>query len=88
MGLLTATGIGAVVGAVVVVFFLESTRFVIPWVPGLSAVQGAALREFLIAAALLVVLRFYAKGLVPERIPQPPLPTAPPEAAVAIERVR
>jgi branched-chain amino acid transport system permease protein len=80
--------IGAVVGAVLVVFFLESTRFIIPWVPGLSAVQGAALRELLIACALLVVLRFYARGLVPESIPQPPLPAAPPEAAVAIERVR
>ena len=80
--------IGAVVGAVLVVFFLESTRFIIPLVPGISAVQGAALRELLIAVALLVVLRFYARGLVPESIPQPPLPTAPPEAAVAIERVR
>jgi len=57
-------------------------------VPGISHVQGAALRELLIAVALLVVLRFYARGLVPEHISQPPLPTAPPEAAVAIERVR
>ena len=63
---------------VLVVFFLESTRFIIPLVPGISAVQGAALRELLIAVALLVVLRFYARGLVPERIPQPPLPAAPP----------
>jgi branched-chain amino acid transport system permease protein len=80
--------LGAVVGAVLVVFFLESTRFITPLVPGISAVQGAALRELLIAVALLVVLRFYARGLVPERIPQPPLPAAPPEAAVAIERTR
>ena len=76
--------VGAVVGAVLVVFFLESTRFVVPLVPGISAVQGAALREFLIAFALLVVLRFYAKGLVPERIPQPPLPTTPARAALVI----
>jgi branched-chain amino acid transport system permease protein len=80
--------IGAVVGAVLVVFFLESTRFVIPLVPGISHVQGAALREFLIALALLVVLRFYARGLVPERIAQPPLPAPPPEAAVAVEKIR
>jgi branched-chain amino acid transport system permease protein len=59
---------GAVLGAVVVVFFLESTRFVIPLVPGLSPVQGAALREFLISASLIVVLRFRPGGLVPERI--------------------
>lgn len=61
---------GALVGACVVVFFLESTRFVIPYVPGLSAVQGAALREFLIALLLLVLLRYNPAGLVPERLPR------------------
>lgn len=61
---------GALVGAFVVVFFLESTRFVIPYVPGLSAVQGAALREFLIALLLLVLLRYNPAGLVPERLPR------------------
>ena len=66
--------IGAVVGAVLLVVFLESTRFVVPWIPGISAVQGAALRELLIAVALLVILRFYARGLVPERIVHPSLP--------------
>src|SRR5262245_22454430 len=65
---------GAVLGAVLVVFFLESTRFLVPLIPNLSAVQGAALRELLISVALLVILRFYAKGLLPERIQHPPLP--------------
>jgi len=65
---------GAVLGAVVVVFFLESTRFIIPFLPFVSAVQGAALKEMLIAVALLVILRFYTHGLVPERIQQPALP--------------
>jgi len=41
-------------------------RFVIPSVPGLSAVQGAALREFLIAVALLVILRRYPGGILRE----------------------
>ena len=68
---------GAVLGAVVVVFFLESTRFVIPLLPFVSAVQGAALREMLIAAALLVILRIYTQGLVPEKIQQPALPGVP-----------
>ena len=68
---------GAVLGAVLVVFFLESTRFIVPLIPGISAVQGAALREILIAVALLVILRFYAKGLVPERIKHPALPPDP-----------
>lgn len=67
---------GAVLGAIVVVTFLESTRFVIPLVPFISAVQGAALREILIAAVLLVILRFYRQGLVPETIQQPALPGA------------
>jgi len=65
---------GAVAGAVVVVFFLESTRFVIPLLPFISAVQGAALREMLIAGSLLVILRFYTQGLIPEKIQQPVLP--------------
>jgi len=57
---------GAVLGAVVVVTFLESTRFVVPLIPGLTHVQGAALRELLISAALIVVLRLRPRGLLPE----------------------
>ena len=76
--------IGAILGAVLVVFFLESTRFIIPYIPEISAVQGAALREILIAGALLLVLRVRAKGLVPERIPQAPLPE--PAARVHLAR--
>jgi branched-chain amino acid transport system permease protein len=48
------------------VFFLESTRFVVPLVPALSAVQGAALREILTSVALIAVLRWRPQGLVPE----------------------
>jgi branched-chain amino acid transport system permease protein len=69
---------GALIGAFVVVFFLESTRFVIPLVPGLSAVQGAALRELLIAVLLLVLLRYNPTGLVPERLPRIALPESRP----------
>lgn len=67
---------GAVLGAVVVVTFLESSRFVIPLVPFISAVKGAALREILTAVLLLVILRFYKQGLVPETIQQPVSPGA------------
>ena len=70
---------GAVVGAFAVVFLLESTRFMIPLVPGVSAVQGAALREFLIAAMLIVMLRYRPTGLIPEKLPRIPLPSAPVE---------
>jgi branched-chain amino acid transport system permease protein len=72
---LTAGGVGnnrgAVLGAFVVVFFLESTRFlteVIPWFP---AVQLAALRQFLVGLGLLLILILRPRGLLPE--PLPPL---------------
>jgi branched-chain amino acid transport system permease protein len=55
----------------------------VPLIPGISAVQGAALRELLISVALLVVLRFYARGLIPERIEHPPLPVVAAAPAVA-----
>ena len=61
---------GAVVGALLVVFFMESTRFATGWLPGLRPVQVAAVREFLIGASLVVVLRWRPGGLIPERIPR------------------
>ncbi len=57
---------GAIVGAVLVVSFLEWTRFIVPLVPGLSAVQGAALREMITSGALLLLLRYRTGGLWPE----------------------
>jgi branched-chain amino acid transport system permease protein len=71
---------GAILGAFVIVFLLESTRFVIPLVPGLSAVQGAALRELLIASLLIVMLRYKPGGLIPERLPFLPAPETPSRA--------
>jgi len=65
---------GAVVGAVAVVTFLESTRFIVPLVPGLSHVQGAALREFLISVSLIVILRFRPQGIFPEAAAHPVAP--------------
>jgi branched-chain amino acid transport system permease protein len=57
---------GAIAGAILVVTFLEGTRFITPLVPGISAVQGAALRQMLVCASLLVLLRFRPRGLLPE----------------------
>ncbi len=76
---------GAIIGAFVIVFLLESTRFVIPLVPGLSAVQGAALRELLIASLLLVMLRYKPGGLIPERLAFIPAPKTPPRSSGAYE---
>jgi branched-chain amino acid transport system permease protein len=67
---------GAVLGAFVIVFLLESTRFVIPLVPFISTVQGAALRELLIAVLLIVMLRYRPQGLAPERLRVIPVPAA------------
>ena len=70
---------GALVGAFGIVFLLESTRFVVPLVPWITAVQGAALRELLIAALLIVLLRYRPTGLMPEALRR----IAPPEPAPA-----
>jgi branched-chain amino acid transport system permease protein len=66
----TGNNWGAVVGAFLVVFFMEATRFATGWLPGLKPVQVAAVRELLIGASLLVVLRVRPAGLLAERIPR------------------
>lgn len=74
----TAGGVGrpsgAVVGAYLVVIFLEATRFATEWLPGLQPVQVAALREILVGLALILVLHLRPQGLLPERIPRAPKP--------------
>lgn len=60
--------LGAVLGAYAVVIFLEATRFMAEVLPGLQAVQLAAVREMLVGVALLVVLLLKPSGLLPERI--------------------
>jgi branched-chain amino acid transport system permease protein len=64
----TGNNWGAVLGAFLVVFFMEATRFATGWLPGLKPVQVAAVRELLIGASLLVVLHLRPHGLLPERI--------------------
>jgi branched-chain amino acid transport system permease protein len=72
----TAGGIGrplgAVLGGYAVVLFLESTRFIAEYAPGLQPVQVAALREILIGATLLAVLHLKPQGLLPETHPKAP----------------
>ncbi len=64
---------GAVLGGLLIVVFLEGTRFVTPLIPWLGPVQGAALQQFLVTASLLVVLRFRTRGLLPEARDHPVL---------------
>jgi branched-chain amino acid transport system permease protein len=59
-----------------VMALLESSRFLVEWSPAVTAVQRAALKELLIALALIVVLRLKPSGVLPERIP--PAPRAAP----------
>ena len=66
----TGNNLGAVLGAALVVFFLESARFATGWLPGLKPVQVAAVREFMIGASLILVLRFRPGGILPERPPR------------------
>ena len=66
----TGNNWGALVGAFLVVFFMEGTRFATGWLPSLKPVQIAAVRELSIGASLLIVLRFRPAGLLPERIPR------------------
>jgi branched-chain amino acid transport system permease protein len=65
--------IGALVGAYLLMTLLESARFFVELIPAVTAVQRAALKELLIAVALILVLRLMPRGLLPERIPRAPL---------------
>ncbi|MGJ7503236.1 branched-chain amino acid ABC transporter permease [Variovorax sp. ZT5P49] len=70
--------LGAVVGSVAVVALLESTRFAAAVIPGLTAVQIASLREFVIAISLIVIMQLKPEGMfrsanqkaAPERVSQ------------------
>ena len=63
----TGTMRGAILGAVLVVFLTEGTRFLSDALTGLKPVQTAAVREGMIGAALILVLYFRPQGLLPER---------------------
>ncbi len=66
----TGNNVGAVVGALIIVLFLEGTRFMTGWIPALKPVQIAAVREFMIGASLIIILRVRPGGLLPERLPR------------------
>lgn len=72
----TGNNYGALVGALLIVFFQELTRFVAGWVPDLAAVQVASLREIVISVTLIVILRFRPQGILPERLPKLADPSA------------
>jgi len=76
--------IGAVVGSVILLVLLESTRFAAVAIPGLSAVQVASVREFSIAVILIAIMQVRPQGLFaskPQRAPR--LASKPGEAPAA-----
>lgn len=58
---------GALLGAVLVTALTEGTRFAAEALPALTAVQTAALRQAMIAVALILVLHLRPNGILPER---------------------
>jgi branched-chain amino acid transport system permease protein len=75
----TAGGVGrpagAVIGAYLVIAFLEGTRFLAEGISGLTPLQVAATREMLIGLALILVLHLKPQGLLPEQPRPVPVPT-------------
>jgi branched-chain amino acid transport system permease protein len=63
----TGTMRGAMLGAVIVVFLTEGTRFLAGILPDLKPVQIAAMREAIIGLALILVLYIRPQGIIPER---------------------
>lgn len=59
---------GALLGAVLVTVLTEGTRFAADALPVLSAVQTAALRQGMIALALILILHLRPAGILPERL--------------------
>lgn len=55
--------VGAIVGSLFVVALLEGARFAAAVIPGLTAVQVASLREFVIAISLIVIMQLKPEGL-------------------------
>lgn len=58
---------GAVLGAFVVIFILEGTRYLGDVLPLLSGVKVASLREMLVGCLLVVIMRLRPEGLMPAR---------------------
>jgi branched-chain amino acid transport system permease protein len=65
---------GGVLGAYAVMVFLEAARFGAARLPWLEPVQLAAVQGMLTGLALLLILRWRPRGVLPERIPLAPKP--------------
>ncbi|MGL4635278.1 MAG: branched-chain amino acid ABC transporter permease [Beijerinckiaceae bacterium] len=68
--------LGAVVGAYLLVIFLEATRFFAEVIPGVTPVQAASIREILVGLALILILRWKPQGILPELNQKAPVRSA------------
>lgn len=59
---------GALIGAVLVNFLLEGSRFAAAHVSGLSGLQVASIREIVISVTLILLMRLRPQGILAERI--------------------
>jgi branched-chain amino acid transport system permease protein len=66
--------LGALIGAYLLIAFLEATRFMAELVPGVTPLQAAAARELMVGLALILLLRLKPNGLFPERNQTAPKP--------------
>lgn len=62
------SNLGTIIGTVIVVFLLESSRFVTEILPGISPVQIAAGRGMLIGVCFLALLQLRPQGLLREPV--------------------
>lgn len=70
---------GPLSGAIVMMAILEGTRFIGALFPGLSAVQVASMREFVVGAGFIVLLHWRPEGMLPERAVTAPRERGPDE---------
>jgi branched-chain amino acid transport system permease protein len=62
----TGNNRGAMLGAFLLIFVLEASRFIAPSLPQFSAVQHAAIREMLVAVLFILTLLYRPQGILPE----------------------
>ena len=64
----SGSNLGAIVGTVVLLTFMEGTRFLGDFLPSIDAGQIAALRFVVVGLALILLIRFRPQGLLGKRV--------------------
>lgn len=64
----SGSNLGAIIGTVVLLTFMEGTRFLGDFLPSIDAGQIAALRFVVVGLALILLIRFRPQGLLGKRV--------------------